>query len=103
VVNLNFDNTELVVLSACETGKGDVKEGDGVFGLQRAFFVAGAKSLIMSLFKVDDEATKKLMLIFYQKWLETGDRRKAFYEAKKELRKEYEHPYYWASFVMLGL
>ncbi len=102
VANLNFDNTELVVLSACETGKGDVKEGDGVFGLQRAFFVAGAKSLIMSLFKVDDEATKKLMLLFYQKWLETGDKRKAFNDAKKELRKEYEHPYYWASFVMLG-
>jgi len=102
-MNLNFDNTELVVLSACETGLGKVQVGEGVFGLQRSFLVAGAKSVIMSLFKVSDEATLKLMSIFYEKWLDGMDKRKAFIEAKKELRKEFKEPIYWGAFIMTGV
>lgn len=102
-MNLNLDKTDLVVLSACETGLGDLQSGEGVYGLQRAFLVAGAKVLIMSMFKVDDEATQKLMLKFYQKWLNTNNIRKSFIEAKKELRVEYPEPYYWGSFMMIGL
>jgi CHAT domain-containing protein len=102
-MNLNLDKTELVVLSACETGLGEVHEGEGVFGLQRSFLVAGAKTLIMSLFKVSDEATEKLMISFYSKWLETGNKRQAFIDAKKEIREEFNDPIYWGAFVMMGL
>ena len=102
-MNLNFDNTELVVLSACETGLGEVQVGEGVFGLQRSFLVAGADVLIMSLFKVSDDATQKLMSKFYKKWLATGDKRKAFVEAQKEIKAEYKYPLYWGAFNMMGV
>ena len=102
-MSLSLDKTDLVVLSACETGLGDLEAGEGVYGLQRAFLVAGAKVLIMSMFKVDDEATQKLMLKFYQKWLNSGNMRLSFIEAKKELRMEYPEPIYWGAFMMIGL
>ncbi|MDH5608017.1 MAG: CHAT domain-containing protein, partial [Cyclobacteriaceae bacterium] len=102
-MNLNLDQTDLVVLSACETGLGEVESGEGVYGLQRAFMVAGAKTIIMSLFKVSDEATQQLMIKFYRKWIETGNKRLAFSEAKKEIRIEYRDPIYWGPFIMIGL
>lgn len=102
-MNLNLDKTDLVVLSACETGLGEIQAGEGVFGLQRAFLVAGARTIIMSLFKVSDEATQKLMVKFYNKWLETGDKRTSFIEAKKEIRDEYKDPIFWGPFIMIGL
>jgi CHAT domain-containing protein len=102
-MSLNLDKTDLVVLSACETGLGDLEAGEGVYGLQRAFLVAGAKVLIMSMFKVDDDATQKLMLKFYQKWLNTNNLRQSFTDAKKELRVEYAEPIYWGAFMMIGL
>jgi CHAT domain-containing protein len=102
-MSLNLDKTDLVVLSACETGLGELESGEGVFGLQRAFLVAGAKVLIMSMFKVDDDATQKLMLKFYQKWLNSNNLRQSFIDAKKELRVEYPEPIYWGAFMMIGL
>ncbi|MGC4020728.1 MAG: CHAT domain-containing protein [Cyclobacteriaceae bacterium] len=102
-MSLNLDKTDLVVLSACETGLGEVSNGEGVYGLQRAFLVAGAKVLIMSMFKVDDEATQKLILNFYKKWLISGNLRASFVEAKKELRADYPDPIYWGAFMMIGL
>ena len=102
-MNLNLDQTDLVVLSACETGLGEIEAGEGVYGLQRAFLVAGARTIIMSLFKVSDEATQELMVKFYQKWIETGDKRQAFIDAKKEIRNEYQDPIYWGPFIMIGL
>lgn len=102
-MSLNLDKTDLVVLSACETGLGKVESGEGVFGLQRAFLNAGAKTLIMSMFKVDDVATQKLMQKFYLKWTTTGNLRQSFIDAKKELRLEYEEPIYWGAFMMIGL
>jgi CHAT domain-containing protein len=102
-MSLNLDQTDLVVLSACETGLGDIANGEGVYGLQRAFLVAGAKVLIMSMFKVDDIATQKLILNFYRKWLASNNLRQSFIDAKKELRVEYPQPYYWGTFMMIGL
>jgi len=102
-MNMNLDYTELVVLSACETGLGDVISGEGVYGLQRAFLVAGADALVMSLFKVSDEATQKLMVKFYEKWTLTGEMRNSFIAAKKELRIEYQDPIFWGAFVMIGM
>ncbi len=103
--DMNLDGTQLVVMSACETGRSDGKIGEGVYGLQRALQEAGAESLIMSLFKVDDEATQKLMQIFYKNWLVFNqDVRIAFVNAKKELRenKKFADPRFWGAFVMIG-
>jgi CHAT domain-containing protein len=102
-MNLSLDKTELVVLSACETGLGEIKVGEGVYGLQRSFTVAGAKSIIMSLSKVSDEVTIQLMENFYTFWMQSGNKREAFNKAKKELMKEYPDPKYWGAFIMIGL
>ncbi len=99
---LNLDNTELVILSACETGKGEIKVGEGVYGLQRAFQVAGSKATIMSLWKVDDNATQQLMESFYRYWMASGNKTEAFRKAQLEVRAQYPSPYYWGAFVMMG-
>ncbi|QQS29999.1 MAG: CHAT domain-containing protein [Sphingobacteriales bacterium] len=103
-VNLNLKGTELVVLSACETGLGEVRNGEGVFGMQRAFQVAGAQSVMMSLREVSDAATSLFMNTFYQNFLETGNKRQAFKAAQQTLRNtsDYKHPYYWGAFVLVG-
>jgi|GEM_PF-3441257 len=102
-MNMVLDKTDLVVLSACETGLGEVTHGEGVLGLQRSFQVAGAKTVIVSLFKVSDEVTQKLMVDFYQNWLRTNDKYASFTAAKKSIQKEYPSPKYWGAFIILGV
>lgn len=102
-MNLTLDSTDLVVLSACETGLGEVKSGEGVYGLQRSFIVAGANSLVMTLFKVDDEITVELMETFYKKWIDSNNLRKSFVEAKREIKNKYKSPKYWGAFLLVGV
>ena len=101
-LNLNIDNSNLVVLSACETGLGDIRNGEGVFGLQRAFKLAGARTILMSLWKVNDQTTQEFMVSFYEHWLGGMSKRQAFDQAQVQLRAKYDHPYYWGAFVLIG-
>ncbi len=102
ISQMNLSNTELVVLSACETGLGDIQGNEGVYGLQRAFKIAGAKYLIMSLWQVPDKQTSLLMTTFYKKWLEAKMTiPEAFRAAQKELRDAGLDPYQWAGFVLV--
>ncbi|MCI0751945.1 MAG: CHAT domain-containing protein, partial [Flammeovirgaceae bacterium] len=100
--SLNLEGTNLVVLSACETGLGDTKNGIGVYGLQRGFTVAGAKHLLMSLWKVDDRSTNLLMQYFYSEWLAGEEIHQAIKKAQLKMMTEYPHPYYWGPFILLG-
>lgn len=101
ILQLDLSNTKLVILSACKTALGDVKEGEGVYGLQRAFKLAGVKKMIISLWDVPDKATATLMKLFYKHW--TADRTvdEAFDLARKEMQISYPSPKDWAAFTLI--
>jgi len=101
VSNLNLEKVNTIVLSACETGLGKVSSGEGVYGLQRAFQIAGVETIVISLFKVDDRITKLFMEKMTDKYLETQNSREALQFAKNEVRQLYPDPIYWGSFVMV--
>jgi CHAT domain-containing protein len=101
--SLKLETTGMVILSACETGLGDFDAGEGVYGLQRAFRAAGAKSVMTSLWKVDDAATKDFMIHFYETLLSSEDKFQAFRAAQLYIKEKYTDPYYWGAFVLSGI
>ncbi len=103
VSRVDLSNCKLVVLSACNTGLGTVDMVDGVFGLQRGFKQAGVGSIVMSLWKVDDQATAELMIAFYQALNAGRTPHEALDQAKRKLikNKRFSDPYYWAAFILL--
>jgi MYXO-CTERM domain-containing protein len=101
---LELTGTQLVVLSACESGVGEVRSGDGVYGLRRAFVIAGSETQVMSLWKVDDDATRDLMVAFYDALRGGADRAAALRSAQQSLYQtpKYAHPHFWAAFILSG-
>ena len=104
---LNLQGTKLVVLSACETGLGEIANGQGVYGLRRAFVIAGAETLVMSLWSVSDQGTAQLMTGYYQRLLKGEARGKALRQIQLEMlqnssQEKYTHPYYWSGFIVSG-
>ena len=98
---LNLNQTELVVLSACETGKGDIKTGEGVYGLRKSFADAGAKNIIISLWAVDDDVTQQFMTNFYTLWLNELSIKDAFTQTQNQIKQKYPLPYYWGGFILI--
>ncbi len=101
---LNLQGTELVILSACESGSGDVKIGEGVMSLRRAFRIAGAETVLASHWKVSDNATRLLMTEFMRRWQAGEPRGQAWRAAQLTLlrSKEFSNPYFWAAFTLTG-
>lgn len=101
---LNLWGTKLVVLSACDTGLGEVRNGEGVYGLRRAFLLAGTETLVMSLWSVSDDTTRKLMINYYKNLKQGVGRGEALRQVQLEMLKnpERQHPFYWASFIQSG-
>lgn len=102
--NLDLWGTKLVVLSACETGVGEVRDGEGVYGLRRSFFLAGAETLVMSLWAVSDQVARETMTAYYAGLKQGLGRGEALRSAQLAMlkRKGREHPFYWASFIQSG-
>jgi CHAT domain-containing protein len=101
---LHLQGTELVILSACDTGSGEVKIGEGVMSLRRAFRIAGAETALASHWPVSDKATKQLMTEFIRRWRSGEPRAEAWREAQLSLlrSKAYSSPYFWAAFTLTG-
>lgn len=102
VMNLDLTNTQLVVLSACETGLGKIENGEGVYGLQRSFLQAGARNILISLWKVDDQITQELMVSFYRYLFQGKLKREALKLAQLDLLKKADNPMGWGGFILVG-
>ncbi|MEI6946941.1 CHAT domain-containing tetratricopeptide repeat protein [Paraflavisolibacter sp. H34] len=100
IAQMDLSNTDVVVLSACETALGEVQGNEGVIGLQRAFKLAGVQQLVMSLWRVPDQETTELMTLFYRHWLGGKSAREALRLAQLKMKEKYP-PYYWAGFVLV--
>jgi CHAT domain-containing protein len=99
---MDLRNTDMVVLSACETGLGEISDGEGVAGLNQAFFRAGANSVVMSLWQVPDAETSKLMQSFYKNYKDKEKPIVSLQKAKLDMINKELHPYYWGAFILSG-
>ncbi|WP_437512655.1 CHAT domain-containing tetratricopeptide repeat protein [Sorangium sp. So ce1099] len=104
VSGLDLSGTQLVVLSACDTGVGEPSHGEGVQGLRRALVIAGAETQVMSLWRIGDQATRHLMTAYYDRLVSGRERSDALREAQLSLKGQPDtaHPYYWAAFIVSG-
>jgi len=102
LMGLRLGRTDLVVLSACETGVGEVLSGEGVFGLKRAFILSGARAVVLSLWSVPSAETRELMTTFYNLMADGKSKAEALRQAKLEMAKEKPNPFYWGAFVLIG-
>jgi CHAT domain-containing protein len=109
IAGLDLQGTEWAVLSACDTGLGEIKAGEGVFGLRRAFQIAGARTVIMSLWSVEDQSAREWMRVLYEGRLHRNlDTAAAVREAglfvlrARRAKGQSTHPFYWAAFVAAG-
>jgi CHAT domain-containing protein len=104
VMNLDLSKTDLVVLSACETGLGKIENGEGVYGLQRSFLQAGARGILISLWKIDDLVTQELMIKLYQYLFQGKTEQEALKLAQLDLiQKNNAHPVLWGGFILMGM
>ena len=101
ISNVDLKGCKLAVLSACETGLGDIKGSEGVYGLQRAFKMAGVQNLIVSLWSIDDAKTQEFMIDFYTQLLITNNIVNSFKQTQLKMRAKYKNPFYWAGFVLI--
>jgi CHAT domain-containing protein len=95
-------SAELLTLSGCATGLNVIAAGDELLGLIRGLLYAGARSLLLTLWDVNDHSTSQFMSAFYNRLRESSDMPEALAEAAKEIRQEHPHPYFWAPFVLVG-
>jgi CHAT domain-containing protein len=108
IMSMDLQGTELVVLSGCDTGLGDIQTGEGVLGLRRAFLYAGARSLLVSLYSVPDQETIHFMSNFYESLKAGAGKLDSFHNAQlavllaKRRQTGVAHPFYWASFILVG-
>ena len=102
VMGLNI-NSDIVALTACQTGLGRHVSGEGTMGMGRAFQYAGARSALMSLWSVSERASVKLVEYFFQNIRNGDSKREALQKARKQIRSEgFDHPFYWAAFILFG-
>ncbi|VBE31287.1 Tetratricopeptide domain-containing protein [Burkholderia pseudomallei] len=102
VAEMDLGKTQLVVLSACDSGIGDFERGEGIYGLRRAFLQAGAETVVGSLWTVDSPVTRELMVAFYRSLVQGQDKERALASAERLIRRSHPQPYYWAPFVLSG-
>jgi CHAT domain-containing protein len=102
ISNLNFSNTKLLTLSACETALGDINNNEGVYGLQRAFKIAGVKEMLITLWQIPDRETKELMQVFYANILQGDSYYTALKKAQLQMKANNPDPAIWAGFELIG-
>lgn len=101
ISSMDLTTCELIVLSACETGLGEIQGGEGIFGVQRAFKIAGVNKTLVSLWEVPDKETKELFILFYQSLLENKSSSEALKIAQQTMAKKYDNLYFWAAFILI--